>query len=153
MSFCSGFFDFKKVKVSDPSFSEKVDESDTYSFNPAGQIILAEGYAKIDWKETLEAHQIKVDVPGLKKEEVSVVVLEGWVVQICGEWRKEKDKKKEKWHCKERSSGKFLRRFRLPENAKMEEVKATMEDGVLTVMVPKGEKKKKPEFKSIEITA
>ncbi|KAL5997824.1 hypothetical protein ACLOJK_008756 [Asimina triloba] len=42
----------------------------------------------------------------------------------------------------ERTSGKFLRRFRLPENAKVDEVKATMENGVLTVVVPKQEVKK-----------
>ena len=51
----------------------------------------------------------------------------------------------------ERSSGKFLRRFRLPENAKMDGVKASMENGVLTVTVPKDEVKK-PDVKAIEIS-
>jgi HSP20 family protein len=51
----------------------------------------------------------------------------------------------------ERSSGKFVRKFRLPENAKMDQVKASMENGVLTVTVPK-EEIKKPEIKSIEIS-
>ncbi|GMP23221.1 hypothetical protein CsSME_00000904 [Camellia sinensis var. sinensis] len=59
--------------------------------------------------------------------------------------------KNEKWHRVERSSGKFLRRFRLPENVKMDHVKASMEDGVLTVVVPK-EEEKKHEVKSIEIS-
>ncbi|MCI85944.1 17.8 kDa class I heat shock protein-like, partial [Trifolium medium] len=51
----------------------------------------------------------------------------------------------------ERSSGKFLRRFRLPENAKMDQIKANMENGVLTITVPK-EEVKKPEIKTIDIT-
>ncbi|KAF9624595.1 hypothetical protein IFM89_012017 [Coptis chinensis] len=50
-----------------------------------------------------------------------------------------------------RKSGSFLRRFRLPENAKVDEVKASMENGVLTVTVPK-EEVKKSEVKSVEIS-
>ncbi|KAI7984498.1 17.4 kDa class I heat shock protein [Camellia lanceoleosa] len=50
-----------------------------------------------------------------------------------------------------RSSGKFLRRFRLPENAKVEKVKASVENGMLTVTMPKV-KEKKPEVKSIDIS-
>ena len=37
------------------------------------------------------------------------------------------------WHCVECSSGRFLPRFRLPENAKVDQVKASMENDVLTV--------------------
>lgn len=106
---------------------------------------------RIDWKETPEAHVFKADLPGLKKEEVKVEVEDGRVLQISGERSKEQEEKNEKWHRVERSSGKFLRRFRLPQNAKMDEVKASMENGVLTVTVPKVEEKK-PEVKPIEIS-
>ncbi|KAL0387613.1 UNVERIFIED_CONTAM: class I heat shock protein [Sesamum radiatum] len=44
-----------------------------------------------------------------------------------------------------------LRRFRLPENAKLDQVKAAMENGVLTVTVPK-EEVKKAEVKAIDIS-
>ena len=107
--------------------------------------------ARVDWKETPEAHVFKADLPGLKKEEVKVEVEEGRVLQISGERSREKEEKNDTWHRVERSIGKFLRRFRLPENAKMEEVKATMENGVLMVTVPK-EEVKKPEVKSIQIS-
>ncbi|XP_062210707.1 18.1 kDa class I heat shock protein [Phragmites australis] len=107
--------------------------------------------ARIDWKETPEAHVFKADVPGLKKEEVKVEVEDGNILQISGERNKEQEEKTDTWHRVERSSGKFLRRFRLPENAKSEQVRASMENGVLTVTVPKQEVKE-PEVKSIQIS-
>ncbi|KAM1020127.1 hypothetical protein ACFX13_042161 [Malus domestica] len=105
----------------------------------------------IDWKETPEAHIFKADLPGIKKEEVKVEVEDGRVLQISGERSREQEDKNDKWHRVERSSGKFVRRFRLPENAKIDQVKAAMENGVLTVTVPK-EVEKKPEVKAIDIS-
>ena len=87
----------------------------------------------------------------MKKEGATVEVEEGRVLQISGERSKDKEEKNDKWHRIERSNGKFLRRFRLPENAKAHEVKASMENGVLTVTVPK-EEVKKVEVKAIEIS-
>ncbi|KAG8096627.1 hypothetical protein GUJ93_ZPchr0013g36362 [Zizania palustris] len=107
--------------------------------------------ARIDWKETPESHVFKADVPGLKKEEVKVEVEDGNILQISGERRKEQEEKTNKWHRVERSSGKLMRRFRLPENSKPEQIKASMENGVLTVTVPK-EEPKKHEVKSIQIS-
>ncbi|CAD6210568.1 unnamed protein product [Miscanthus lutarioriparius] len=107
--------------------------------------------ARIDWKETPEAHVFKADVPGLRKEEVKVEVEDGNVLQISGERSKEHEEKNDRWHRVERSSGKFLRRFRLPENAKTEQIKASMENGVLTVTVPK-EEAKKADIKNVQIT-
>lgn len=105
----------------------------------------------IDWKETSRAHVFKADVPGMKKEEVTVEVEDGGVLQISGEKIKEQEERGDTWHRIERGRGKFLRRFRLPENVKVEEVKASMENGVLTVTVPKPEPKK-PDVRSIEIS-
>ncbi|PRQ34284.1 putative small heat shock protein HSP20 [Rosa chinensis] len=107
---------------------------------------------RIDWKETPEAHVFKADIPGLTKEEIKVEVEDDRVLQISGERKIEnKEDKNGTWHRVERSSGKFSRRFRLPENAKMDEIKAAMENGVLSVTVPKAEVKR-PDVKAIQIS-
>ncbi|PKI46626.1 hypothetical protein CRG98_032968 [Punica granatum] len=100
---------------------------------------------------TPEAHIFKADLPGLRKEEVKVEVEDGRVLQISGERRREREEKGDTWHRMERSTGQFTRRFRLPENAKMDQVKASMENGVLTVTVPKVEEKRS-EVKKINIS-
>ncbi|KAG0468101.1 hypothetical protein HPP92_017429 [Vanilla planifolia] len=105
----------------------------------------------VDWKETPEKHVITADLPGLKKEEVKVEVEEGRVLRISGERKREREEKVDSWHRVERSYGQFVRRFRLPDNAKVEEVKASMENGVLTILVPK-EAPKKEDKKTIEIS-
>ena len=89
-------------------------------------------------------------MPGLK-EEVKVEIEDGRVLQISGERSQEQEEKSDTWHRVERSSGRFWRSFRLPENAKVEEVKAAMENGVLTVTVPK-EEVKRPDVRPIQIS-
>ncbi|XP_065015580.1 18.1 kDa class I heat shock protein-like [Musa acuminata AAA Group] len=106
----------------------------------------------IDWKETPEAHVFKADIPGLKKEEVKVEIEDGRFLQISGERKSEEEENTDTWHRVERSRGKFLRRFRLPETARVDQVRAAMEDGVLTVTVPKEEEIKNSDVRSIEIS-
>ncbi|KAG9444225.1 hypothetical protein H6P81_015565 [Aristolochia fimbriata] len=111
----------------------------------------SEAYVPVtDWKETPQAHVFQVDLPGLNKEDVKVELEHHRVLQISGERKEESQDKNDKWHRIERIQGKFIRRFRLPENAKTEDVKAKMENGVLTVTIPK-EEVKEPEVKPIDI--
>ncbi|KAL1196121.1 17.6 kDa class I heat shock protein 3 [Cardamine amara subsp. amara] len=156
MSLIPSFFGGRRTNVFDPFSLDVWDPSEGFlwpsgSANAPGKDVAAFTNAKVDWRETPEAHVFKADLPGLKKEEVKVEVEDGNILQISGERSSENEEKSDKWHRVERSSGKFMRRFRLPENAKMEEVKACMESGVLQVTVPK-ELERKPEVKSIDIS-
>jgi HSP20 family protein len=77
----------------------------------------------------------KIDLPGLKKEDVNVEVTDGYLT-ISGERKAESEEKKENFYRCERSYGSFYRAVPLPEGAKLEDVKATFLDGVLEVSVP-----------------
>ena len=158
MSLIPSFFGGRKTNVFDPFSLDTWDPLEGFLSSALTNVPNSAretsqfASTRVDWKETPEAHVFKVDLPGLKKEEVKVEVEEGRILEISGERNKEQEEKNDKWHRVERSSGKFLRRFRLPENTKMEEVKAGMENGVLTVTVPKVEQKK-PEVKTIDISS
>lgn len=68
-----------------------------------------------------------------------MIVEDGNILQISGERTEEEEDKNDKWHRIERRRGSFVRRFRLPENVKLDEIKWTLEHGVLTLTVPKKE--------------
>ncbi|KAH7280911.1 hypothetical protein KP509_36G020500 [Ceratopteris richardii] len=93
---------------------------------------------QVDWKETNDEHVFKVNLPGLARDDVRIQVEDGRILQISGEIKGEEEAATDRWYRAERPQrGTFQRRFRLPENANLDEVKASMENGVLTVRVPK----------------
>jgi HSP20 family protein len=93
------------------------------------------------WTPKIEVYEknnrlvTKVELPGMKKEEVKVEVTDGHLA-IYGERKREFEEKKENVFRSEREYGTFYRAVPLPEGVKFEEVKATFADGVLEVSVP-----------------
>ncbi|ESR38203.1 17.6 kDa class I heat shock protein 2 [Citrus sinensis] len=160
MSLIPSFFGNRRSSVSNPFSLDVWDPFRDFPFPSGYSPALSSQFppetsavvnARVDWKETPEAHVFKADLPGLRKEEVKVEVEDDRVLQISGQRKIEKEDKNDTWHRVERSSGMFSRRFRLPENVKMDQIKASMESGVLTVTVPKVEVTK-PDVKAIEIS-
>ncbi|GLJ51035.1 hypothetical protein SUGI_1086630 [Cryptomeria japonica] len=90
----------------------------------------------LDWLETNQAHIFKSNLPGLQKEDVKVQ-LEGGVMRISGEFKKDEVGINDKWRCLERPHGPFSRRFRVPENVMLDQMDADMTNGVLTLTIPK----------------
>jgi HSP20 family protein len=95
----------------------------------------------VDISETESEYLIKAELPEVKKEEVKVTVEDG-VLTIVGERKQEKESNGKKFHRIERSYGRFVRSFTLPDSVDEANVKAEYTDGVLNLHLPKSEKAK-----------
>jgi HSP20 family protein len=90
---------------------------------------------KIDVFEKDNRLFTRVDLPGMKKEDVKVEVTDGQLA-LSGERTHEKEEKKDNVYRTEREYGSFYRAIPLPEGVKLDDVKATFKDGVLEVSIP-----------------
>ncbi len=90
-----------------------------------------------DVEETEKEYRITADMPGIPKENIEVKLSEGNVVEIAGRSSSEKEESKGKYLRQERSSTDFYRRFALESEVDEEKVEARMENGVLTLTLPK----------------
>jgi HSP20 family protein len=79
---------------------------------------------------------LKAELPGLKKEDVRVEIEDGYLV-IRGESKAEQEVKEDAYYRMERNFGSFYRSIALPYEVKPEQIKATLNDGVLEVQIPK----------------
>jgi HSP20 family protein len=95
----------------------------------------------VDVHEDDARYTVSVELPGSKKEDVTVE-LEGDVLTIRGEKKSEREEKKERAHYVERRFGSFSRSFSLPQDALAEKIDASFQEGVLTLTIPKGGKAK-----------
>jgi HSP20 family protein len=77
----------------------------------------------------------RVDLPGMKKEDVLVEVEDGYLT-LSGERKKETMEEKDGVYREEREYGSFCRTVPLPQGVKAEDVKATFDNGVLEVSMP-----------------
>ena len=77
----------------------------------------------------------KVDLPGVKKEDVTVQVTDGHLA-LSGERKQESAETKDNVYRTEREYGSFSRVVPLPQGVKLEDVQATFAEGVLEVSIP-----------------
>jgi len=84
---------------------------------------------------------VKAALPGLKPEDVNIDIT-GETLEIKGERKAEQEIKKEDYLYQERRYGAYSRSVVLPSGLKTDKAEATMEDGILTLTIPKVEEEK-----------
>jgi HSP20 family protein len=102
----------------------------------------------MDLAETKDGLELTVEVPGLDQKDVEVKVTDG-LLTVSGEKRFEKEERDKTYRVVERGYGSFSRAIELPPGVKAEDIKASLDKGVLKVTVPTPAK---PEPKKIEVS-
>ena len=122
-----------------------IHEMDELFHNRLASVLGGEGLQSVAWspivdiEETEQNYVIRVELPGLDKNKVKVVVENG-VLTLSGERDLERKVEGKTFHRVERSHSTFSRRFTLPEDVDSESVVANFKDGLLEIHVAKHEK-------------
>ena len=111
----------------------------------------ADRLMKTDVHEHEDHYEIDMDLPGFKKEEITLELNNGYLTVSAAKEHEEDKEKKGKPIRKERYSGAMQRSFYVGEGITEEDIKAKFEHGVLNLLVPKKETVKVPEKKQILI--
>ena len=101
---------------------------------------------KSDIVESNDKYIIHIDLPGLRKNDVTLTYKDNCLT-ISGERKQESERKTSEYVRHELQFGKFYRSYTLPNVGSLEDIKATMRDGILTITAPKSEDKKTKEIK------
>ena len=112
----------------------------------------AKNMMKTDVKEKDNGYEVAIDLPGFKKDELHLELNDGYLT-ISAEKGLDKDEKdkNDKYIRRERYAGSMSRSFYVGENMKEEDIHAKYENGILTLDVPKEQKKAVPEKRYIAI--
>ena len=108
---------------------------------PANGTALRRWIPAMDLVETDDDFVLRADLPGLTEADVNIE-LEDNVLTLSGERRLEHQDRKDGYYRVERASGAFSRSLTLPEGIDPDAIRASFENGVLEVRVPKPEQRK-----------
>jgi HSP20 family protein len=103
----------------------------------------------VNISETKEAYRIEAPVPGFRPEDVEVTFADG-ILTINAQRKEEETRKEDSYMRREVAMGHYRRQISLPGDVRGDDIKATFDNGVLTVMVPRAPR---PEPKRIQVQA
>ncbi len=95
----------------------------------------------VDIFENGDSVVLKAELPGMDQKDIEVKIEDNTLI-LRGERKQEEEVKKENYHRIERYYGSFQRSFSLPKTVDLEKVKAAVDKGVLTIVLPKKEETK-----------
>jgi len=132
------------------AMQERMNKLFDETFYRGGDDTAAEGWSPaVDIVEKEDEIILTMELPGIEQKAINIKV-EGDVLTIKGERRLEEVTKREDYHRLERPYGRFSRSFNLPNTVEHEKVKASHNDGILRVALPKKEETK-PKHIKVEV--
>ncbi len=111
-----------------------------------------EDFCKGSWSPPVDIYEsgsnvvLKAEIPGVSQDEIEIKIEDDTLV-LKGERKFKKRTDDENYYRIERSYGTFVRSFTLPNSVDQDGVKATYEDGVLKIVMPKKQEKKPKSIK------
>ncbi len=105
-----------------------------------------------EWNISLDVVQrtdeivVKASIPGVKPEAIELAI-EDNILTLRADRKPDFDDDKSIYLIQERPTGSFYRALRLPDTVDSNKVQSTYENGVLTIVLPKAEEKKKKQIK------
>jgi len=112
----------------------------------------ADRLMKTDVHEMEDHYEVDIDLPGFKKEEITLELQNGYLTVSAAKGLDQDDKdKKGKLIRQERYAGAMQRSFYVGDELKEEDVKASFKHGVLSLELPKKQQPNLPEKKTIMI--
>ena len=113
-------------------------------FNYVPSLFESKGLSNIS--ETENEYLIDVSAPGFKKEDINIE-LENDILKISSEIQNENEETNDGYYRKEFCKSSFERNFAVPKNSNKDEISAAMEDGILTIKIPKLKEERKENLK------
>ena len=112
----------------------------------------AKNLMKTDVRETENTYELDIDLPGFKKDEISIDLKDGYLsISAANGLDRDQEDKKGKYIRQERYAGACSRSFFVGEGVEPKDVSAKFEDGILKISLPKQVKKELPQSPRIAI--
>lgn len=104
----------------------------------------------VDLEDRGKDFRLTVDLPGFKKDDVEIEVTDDSLTIQAKRTQSEEEKKKN-YIRRERASQVFYRQIQLPESVRSDDAKASLNNGILEITLPKKEPKEKKKLTIEEV--